>query len=311
MSTPAAIGVDLGGTKCLAVGVSEEGEPLARHAVPTPVTSDEILRAVAHVARQAGHETGIPVGVGMPGLVTDGGTFVVGPNLPRMVDVNVASALATELRSEVVVDNDATAAAWGEFQLGSARGHRSAVMLTLGTGIGGGLIMGGALVRGQHGFTAEPGHMVVHRGGLLCACGRKGCIEAYASGTGLETLAKTAARAGALAGVLDAAGSVDAIKGEHVSQAALGGDAEALAVFDELGGWLGVAIADLVNLLVPDIVVIGGGLSAVFDLFAPAARRSLAEGAVSRFHREVPVVRAALVADAGAIGAALLARDDG
>ncbi len=316
MTRPAgpAVGLDVGGTKCLAVAVDGDGQLLDELRVDTPRGAGALLAALESAVGTLGERVGSPaaVGVGVPGLVDRAGRLRVAPNLPGIDDLAVGERLAGTLGVPVAVDNDATCAAWAEHRLGAARGATDAVLVTLGTGIGAGVVAAGGLVRGAHGFAGEAGHMVVDPDGPPCPCGRNGCWERYASGSGLGRLARDAAAAGQLAGVVAAVGGdPEDVKGEHVTRAALAGDPQALAVVDQLAWWLGLGIANLVNLLDPDVVVVGGGLAAGAGetLLEPARRayRAIVLGADER--ATVRIVGAELGERAGALGAALLASD--
>jgi glucokinase len=198
-----------------------------------------------------------------------------------------------------------------EHRGGAAAGVQHAVVITLGTGIGGGLIVDGALVRGAHGFAGEPGHMVIDPNGPPCPCGQRGCWEQFASGHGLARLARSAALGGRLAAAVEqAGGDPELVRGEHVTAAARAGDADALAVLDELADWIAVGLANLVNIFDPELVVIGGGLVDAADLLLPRAEALVHQRVLAGARRPlVPVVPALLGERAGAIGVALLAGD--
>ena len=251
------------------------------------------------------------VGVGVAGLVDRAGVLRIGPNLPGVVDFGYRSELEALLGVPVVVDNDATTAMWAELQLGAARGATEAVLVTLGTGIGGGHVTGGVLQRGAHGFAGEPGHMVVDPRGPLCPCGRRGCWERFASGSGLGRLARDAAAAGRAGRVVElAGGDPEAVRGEHVTLAALEGDRGAIAVLREFGWWVALGIANLVNVLDPEVVVVGGGLAEAGDLLLDPVRDRFDELVLAPEHRPpVRIVAAELGERAGAIGARLLAEE--
>ena len=173
----------------------------------------------------------------------------------------------------MAVDNDATCATLAEWQAGAAQGFDDVVLVTLGTGIGGGIVAGGAIQRGAHGFAGELGHMVVDPDGPPCPCGRRGCWERYASGAGLAMLARRAAADGRLAAAVAAAGSIEALRGEDVRAAALDGDDEASAVVDEFARWVALGLVNLTNLVDPAILVLGGGLAATPELYLPPVQR--------------------------------------
>jgi glucokinase len=313
-----AIGVDVGGTKVLAAAVdtTDPTTILVSHRVPTPTRGPEIAAALVDAARHVLDEVAAKglgpvagVGVGLPGLVDLDGMLRAAPNLHGGVGAPIRGPLSDALGLPVVVDNDANCAAWAEVVAGAGRGASHVLLVTLGTGIGGGFVIDGRLHHGAHGFAGEPGHMVVDRAGPLCPCGRHGCWERYASGNGLGRLAREAAARGDAPGLAAlAGGDAEAIRGEHVAAAARDADAGALAVFEEFGGWVGLGVANLVNLLDPDLVLVGGGLADVADLFLEHARAAFAGevmGAADRVPARLEV--ATLGSDAGAIGAALLA----
>jgi glucokinase len=266
-----------------------------------------VVAAVCEVVEELGGAD--RVGVGLAGLVDDDGVLRFGPNLPGIVAFPFAARLRERLGVPIVVDNDATTAMWAELQLGAARGAREAVLVTLGTGIGGGYVTGGRLQRGAHGFAGEPGHMVVDPRGPLCPCGRRGCWERFASGSGLGRLARDAAAAGRAGAVVDlAGGDPEAVRGEHVTAAALAGDRGALAILREFGWWVALGIANLVNVLDPEVVVVGGGLAEAGELLLSPVRERFAELVLAPEHRPpVRIAAAELGERAGAVGAALLA----
>jgi glucokinase len=308
-----AIGLDLGGTKCLGLAVGPGGQVLAEHRVPTPATGGEPLldvlaTVVEDVAAAAGAKPG-SVGVGAPGLVDAAGVLRFAPNLRSAVDLPIAEGLGRRLGVPVHVDNDVTCAAYGEWTVGAAAGATDALLVALGTGIGGGLVVGGRLARGANGFAGEIGHMVVDPSGPPCPCGLRGCWERFASGGGLGRLAREAAEAGrAPAVVARAGGEADRVRGEHVTDAAEAGDPGARAILDTFAWWLALGLANLTNVFDPGRIVIGGGLVDDAELWLDATRTAyagLVVGAASR--PEVPIVAAMLGARAGAVGAALAA----
>ena len=311
-----AIGVDIGGTKILGIAVDDSGRRVGvevRRPTPhgTGALFDAIVGVIGEVRASAGDVDAI--GVGIAGLVDHSGRLAVGPNLPGIRDVPIGDELRSRLDQEVVVDNDATCATWAEVQVGAAKGATDAFLVTLGTGIGGGQVCGGVLQRGANGFAGEPGHMVVDPKGPPCPCGRRGCWERFASGSGLARLAREAAEAGRGHRLVElAGGDVENVRGEHVTRAATEGDAEAIEVFRDFGWWAALGIANLVNILDPQIVVVGGGLVEAGEIVMAPIRAAFADLVLAGEHRpEVPVVPAALGEDAGAIGAALLAFERG
>jgi glucokinase len=291
----ATIGVDVGGTKVLGVVVDEHGTLLAEHRVPTPATGDAVIAAMADVVAvlRAQHDV-VAVGAGVPGLVDHRAVLRFAPNLPGVVELAVGPLLAEATGLPVGVDNDNTCALWGEHLLGAARNVDHAVLVGLGTGIGGGLLLDGRLARGAHGFAGEIGHMVVARGGIPCVCGRNGCWERYASGSALGRLGREA-------GI--------GPRGEDVTAAAIAGDPTALAVFDDFADWFAVGLVNLVQVLDVSHCVIAGGLVEAGEVLLDAVRRAFGARLVAPDHRPpVEIVAAQLGERAGAIGAAMLAR---
>ena len=304
-------GVDLGGTKCLGLALVG-GEVAAQVQVPTPQGESALMATMGEVVEALAAEVGAPmaaVGVGVPGLVDREGLLHFAPNLPGVVGLAVRTELEQRLGLSVQVENDATCAAWGEHQLGAARGYDDVVVVTLGTGIGGGIVSGGQVHRGANGFAGEIGHMVVDPDGPPCPCGQRGCWERFASGSGLGRLAREAAQAGRAARVLAlAGGEVEAVRGEHVTLAVAEGDAEAAAVMGRFAWWLALGLVNLVNVFDPGALVVGGGLIAAGDaLFEPTRAAMQQLLAANTLRPEVPLVPAALGARAGALGAASLA----
>lgn len=307
------LGIDLGGTKLLGVAIDDAGGVVEEVRAPTPRGGDRVVDALAAAARElaaaAGAEAGAPVGIGAPGLVDRLGRLRVAPNLPGIRELALRERVGGRLGVPVRVENDATCAAWAEHVAGAASGSGSSLLVTLGTGIGGGMVVDGVLQLGSQGFAGEFGHMVLDPDGPPCPCGRRGCWERLASGTALGRLGREAARAGGLTRVVDlAGGDPEGIEGAHVTSAALEGDTEAGRLLDGVARWLGIGLANLLNVLDPEVVVVGGGLVAVADLLLPTARRVCAEEVLSsQVRAEVAIVPAGLGEHAGATGAALLA----
>jgi glucokinase len=266
MSARRRAGIDVGGTKFLGVVLDDDGTVIDEAKVPTPKGPDAIVDGLAALARRlAPFDT---IGLGVPGLVTRDGVIRASPNLVDIADFRVGERLSAAIDQHVEVDNDATCATVAEWKFGAARGLDDFVMVTLGTGIGGGAVAGGRLVRGTNGFAGEIGHMVIDPNGPPCPCGRRGCWERFASGSGLGRLAREAAVGKRASRVVElAGGDADAVRGEHVHQAAAEGDEEALAVVDEFARWVGLGLANLTNLLDPSTFVLGGGLAESADLF--------------------------------------------
>jgi glucokinase len=318
------IGIDLGGTKILghAIDLADPHGQLAEARVPTPRGGPAIVAALVEVVGLLGAELdrrrdgAMPmafdaVGVGAAGLVDLDGVLRFAPNLPTVSELDVAGLLREALGVPVAVGNDATCAMAAEHRIGAAKGSRDAVLVTLGTGIGAGLVVAGDLQVGSSGFAGEPGHMVVDPNGPPCPCGRRGCWERLASGSGLGHLARDAAAAGqadhmvALAG-----GDPAAVRGEHVTRAALGGDRDAVEVLRRFAWWVALGVANLVNLLDPELVLVGGGLVEAGDLLLEPVREAYHGLVLAADHRPAVRIEPALLGpEAGAVGAALLAGD--
>jgi glucokinase len=307
-ATTVTAGLDIGGTKILGVAVDADAPEtiVGEVRVPTPDGEEQLLDAMAEVVAKLGSV--VAVGVGIAGLVSRGGVLQVSPNLPGLRGVDVVAEMHRRTGLPIRVDNDATCAAWGEHVAGAARGADDVVCVTLGTGIGAGLIADGELVRGAHGFGGEAGHMVVDPTGPPCPCGRWGCWERFASGSGLARLGRDAAAAGRLERALAlAGGEATAVRAEHVSQAAAEGDGQALAVMDAFAGWVALGFGNLVTLLDCSLVVVGGGLVTLGDLLLDRVRAAFRTDVMSPEERlDVRIVPAELGDRAGAIGAALL-----
>ncbi len=322
-----AFGIDIGGTKVLGVAMGPSDQIMAEARVPTPVGAGtdgvRVAKAVAEVAaaleaaceKKGLHVAGpAPIGVGVPGMLDRRGRLVFSPNLPQGQGIDWRALLAAQLPGrELVVENDANFAALSEHRLGASRGYSHVMTVTLGTGIGGGLIVDNQVQVGSHGFAGEIGHMVVEQSGLHCPCGRRGCWERYASGGGLGLLAREAALAGFLPDVVArAGGDPERVRGEDVTAAAQEGDAGAQHVLEEVGWWVGFGLANLACVMDPECFVLGGGLIGAGDLLLNAARAAfddMVEG--GRARPETAIVAAAFGERAGAVGAALAARHGG
>lgn len=304
-----SVGIDVGGTKCLGVALSPDGEVIAEDRRPTPRgvgSLPKLIETLAELASSFGEH--VALGVGVPGLVTRDGVLRAAPNLDGVADFDVAGLLQKRVGHPVRVDNDATCATLSEWQFGAGRGATDLMLVTLGTGIGGGVVCGGRLQRGKNGFAGEYGHMVVDPDGPPCPCGRRGCWERYASGSGLARLAREAAVGRRVSRVLDlAGGDPEAVRGEHVQRAAREGDADALAVIDDFGRWVALGLVNLTNVLDPEMFVLGGGLAAGADLYLDPIKKWFGELIYEPDLRPHPRVAFAEWNErAGAVGAALL-----
>lgn len=315
------IGVDIGGTKIAGGLVDADGTILARARRDTPARSkggivDSIVAVIAELVTTASsHGAGEveAVGLGAAGLVDETRSIVrFAPNVDWR-DEPLGVQVAAGCGLPVVVENDANAAAWGEFRFGAGRGSRDLVAVTVGTGIGGGIIHDDRLVRGSYGMAGEFGHLVRVPDGRLCGCGKRGCWEQYASGNALlrkarDLAAERRTEAHLLLGLGD--GTPEGVTGQHVTTAARDGDPVALEAFRRIGTWLGTGLADVAALLDPGMFVIGGGVSEAGELLLGPARTAFESSLVAGAHRpHAQIVAASLGNDAGMIGAADLARD--
>ncbi len=308
-----AVGVDVGGTKILAVRVARDGEVLARAGAATPAEDQEAtLAAMVRAAREIMTPEVLAVGVGAAGIVdVANGLLRYAPNLAWR-EVSIAERMRTELGVPCQLDNDANAAAYAEFRFGSGRGYRHVLLVTVGTGIGGGIVTDGRLFRGAHGFAAEIGHVIVEPDGPACGCGNRGCWERVASGSTIGRLGREEARRDPRSTLARlAGGDPEAVTGRLVTQAASEGDPSASRILAQVGRRLGIGIAGLVNTLDPQVVVVGGGAIAAGELLLEPARAAYAETVEGVDHRpRVPIVAAELGPDAGAVGAAALALEE-
>ncbi|MEQ1885413.1 MAG: ROK family protein [Bryobacteraceae bacterium] len=295
-----SIGVDLGGTNLRAAAVSRTGELLRKVTESTPVGAgrdaviDGIVRAIDEIRGELGQQGLAGVGVGIPGFILmEQGVVLGAPNLPDFVQYPVRDAIEQRLGTRVILENDANAAALGEMRMGSGRDVNDLILLTLGTGIGGGIISGGKVMRGSRGMAAELGHITVVPNGNPCGCGNTGCVEKYASATAVSAMAK----------MLNLGRDLTAAE---VYAMAKSGNERALSIFHSVGSALGILLAGLINTFDFPLYLLGGGMAGAWDLFeapmiAETRRRSFA-------YRNNParVERAALGSDAGLFGAACL-----
>jgi glucokinase len=325
-------GIDIGGTKVLGIALSRSDEIVAdaREATPKGTRNivgshvaeavarvvadlDEQLGVTAPLATQAGSPVATPVavGVGAPGMVDRRGRLCFAPNLPQAQGVDWNELIGDRLPGRtVLIENDANFAVLAEHRIGAAVGHDHVVLVTLGTGIGGGLVVDGRVQVGAAGFAGEIGHMVVDPAGPPCPCGRRGCWERFASGAGLGMLAREAALAGRLGEVVRlAGGDAETVRGEDVSAAAAAGDPGAQQVIRDVGRWIGFGLANLTALLDPACFVLGGGVVEAGDLLIVSARAAYAELVEGGDRRPAAlIVPAAFGERAGAVGGALAVR---
>jgi glucokinase len=313
VSESETIGVDLGGTKML-VGVLDGTQTLweSREA-STGQSEDELVELLVREICEARDERpgATAVGLGIPATIDhDRGVAVSAVNLP-LADLPIRDLISDRVGLPVFVDNDANVAALAESLFGAASGKPNVVMLTIGTGIGGGLILGGEVYRGATGAGAELGHTVIQADGPPCQgnCPNHGCVEALASGTALgrEGLAAAESSPDSVLGKLLAAG--EKIDGKAVTEVAIAGDETAIGVFELIGSRLGVACSSFANIFQPDAIVVGGGVIAAGDLLLDPVRREVRERALNPMNK-TPILEATLGNDAGMIGAAALARTE-
>ena len=316
MATGCVIGVDLGGTKLLAGAVDpalnvHHRATRSAHAADHGEVLDTVVSAVAEVRDAVEGASGsvAAVGIGIPALIdTERGIAVMSTHLP-LAGVPFRDLLAERIGLPVFVDNDANAAMLAEWRFGAARGFGDAALLTIGTGIGGGLVVGGALQRGSQGAGAELGHMVVQADGPPCHgnCPNHGCLEALCSGTALAREARRLAAELPRSELGRALAAGREISGPLVTDLAHDGDAAAIEALAVIGRWLGVGVVTIVNMLNPDVVVIGGGVIAAGELLLAPARAVVAERAMSPCKEHVRIVPARFGAESGMLGAATLA----
>jgi glucokinase len=304
---------DVGGTHIRAAVVDQDGKILLRTKQNTPQANDpdEIVRALVNAVRE-GEKLGIAneitaVSVVVPGTVdVEKGMVVRAPNVPSLNGFQLTDALSSELNRSALIENDANAAAVGEMWLGAGRGKRTIVCVTLGTGVGGGIVLDGKLWRGVDGAAAEIGHMCVDPfGGVACGCGSRGCLEVYASATAIVRMTREA-KPRYPESVLD---EKEELTSQIIFDAGVAGDELALEVFRRMGVYLGIGLANLINILNPEMIVIGGGLANGWQLFEKNMRQQVAERAFPLLAARVQIVRAACGDDAGLLGAARLAFD--
>ena len=329
--TTLAIGVDLGGTNLRIAAVDSNGAVLERINTSTPVARgrdqviDEMCAAIQEVVskqRSAGELAGI--GIGVPGIIEmKTGMLRESPNLPGWHNYPVRDEIQRRLKTNVILENDANAAAMGEKWLGAAAGVDDMCMFTLGTGVGGGLVLGGQIWHGMTGMAGELGHINVEPDGYPCKCGSRGCLEQYASATAVKRMAQEAIASGNAPHMAHALKEDVEFNSKMIFDLAMQGDAQARAIYGRVGKALGTVIADMVNIFNFPMYVIGGGVSSAWDAFAPlmletVGRNSFvyratapteniqAGNAPSRSIRGTVIAKAALGGDAGLIGAARL-----
>ena len=307
-----AIGVDVGGTKIAAAVVSAEGEVLNEVRYPTQaVPPNRLVGTIAGAITEVrdGFEVG-GVCLAVPGLIMASvNTVIFSPNLHEIENIRLDEKIGGSTGMRVTVENDANAAAWGEFRYGAGKDVEHQVFITLGTGVGGGVITHGVLLRGAQGAGGELGHVTLDPEGPLCGCGNHGCLEALASGTAIQRRAREFANARPNS-ALGRLALQRQVLGEDVTRLAEEGDEAAVSVLEETGRWLGIGVAGFVNMFNPEVVAVGGGASRAGEFILRPARREVKLRARSP-SRDLAVIEEATLGPAsGVLGAAALARGE-
>ncbi len=308
------IGIDLGGTN-IALGIVDEKKRILHKASePTnlPRSAESLTEAIAELVMRELDRAGISAeeveaaGIGIPGTVNPVDGIVEYANNFGFVNVPLKALLQEKLPFPLHAANDAKAAAWGEYQAGAGKGSRSMLMITLGTGVGGAMIINGSCIEGYNYAAGEIGHMVIRQGGKPCTCGRRGCLEAYASASALTEQAREAAAENPDSLLLaHAGGNLEKINGKVVMDCVAAGDETAKRVFDQYLSYLAEGTANLINILQPERVVIGGGLSGAGEALLSPLRQLVSPMLYSRdSSRNAQIAAAELGNDAGIIGAA-------
>lgn len=316
MSEKYRVGVDIGGTNVKIALVNKKGEISYPKTVPTRAemgyeyTINNITQCIKDLLAEANLSTNQieGIGFGFPGQIDcEKGVVRILPNIPGWIDVPIAEIMQKEFNVPVKVDNDVRCMALAELNYGAGAGCQNLICITVGTGIGSGLVINGKLVRGASNAAGEIGHIKLEmHNGQICGCGDTGCFEAYASGPSIVALAKEYIAGGKGTKYRELAGSVDAITPAIVCQAAQQGDVVAKRIFTKMGEYLGIGLASVVNLLNPEKIVIGGGVADAGDILFDPLRKTLKDRAMPIQGAAVEVVQAELGNSAGLIGASLL-----
>ena len=317
--SPAFIGIDIGGTKTLGVAVNENGDLLEERLLPTPQGAAELIGTTSSMYFELSERVAqssperfevLGLGIGIAGLVDIDGKLRRAPNLVEVDGLDIGPILKSKLGVPVYVDNDVNCAALAELSDGVAASANNSLLVTLGTGIGGALIVDGRIHRGAFGMAGEPGHMIVDPRGLICACGKQGCWEAYASAAGLKNLAIDKVKNGRLQQINDKVqGDLNKIASEDITQAARRGDIQSVELIDDFAYWIALGLTNCAALLDPELIIIGGGLVAEWDLLGDRIRHSFDELLLASTQRNrIPIKPAENGKAAGAIGATLLGR---
>lgn len=304
-----AIGVDVGGTKIAAGVVTPGGEVLNEVRYPTSATPERLLKTMARAITEVGE--GYEVGgvcLAVPGLIlAQENKVIFSPNLDAIEGIPLKDELEPEIGLPLTIENDGSAAAWGEFRFGAGSEVDHLVFVTLGTGVGGGVITHGVLLRGAQGAGGELGHVTIHSTGPRCKCGNHGCLEALASGTAIQRRAREIA-SDHPASALGRLAIEREVLGEDVTRLAREGDEASISVLEETGRWLGIGLAGFVNVFNPEVVAVGGGAAEAGDFILDPARKEVYRRARSPSRDLVEVKEATLGPESGVLGAAALAR---
>jgi glucokinase len=312
-----ALGIDLGGTKILTAVTNSQGKMLSRDHSITPAQKghEAVIQSILESAHRALEQADVAisaltaVGVGAPGLVNpETGILFTSPNLPGWRNIPLRDIVQEKLGKKTFVINDANAAALGEFYFGAAQGAHNFIYITLSTGIGGGIVIDGKIYTGAIGAAGEVGHMTIDDNGPICNCGNRGCWETLASGTALAKEAKHLIKEGVRTSILEyAEGDVEKVTAQVIHSAAEQGDSLAKELIARTGYYVGVGLANLINIFNPELIVIGGGLSNIGDMLLEPAFKTAGERAYTEAFQAVRFASAGLGRNSGVLGAAAFA----
>ncbi|MBI5756661.1 MAG: ROK family protein [Nitrospirae bacterium] len=311
------IGIDLGGSAIRLSTVTKRGRIInpRRIGIAGRRYKDHILTSIIYNVldikslENTRRNKVVAVGIGSPGIIDfSKGTIISSPNFPDWKDVPLRSLLERSLDLPVTLENDANAAAFGEKWKGAGRGVNSLICMTMGTGIGGGIILNGNIWHGAHGMGGEVGHMTVNPEGPLCNCGNNGCLEAYSSATGMVRSAVESINGGKRTILIKlSGGDNNKITAKMIHEAALQGDSVSINILTEAGKYLGIAIASLMHILNPEMIVLTGAVTGAWDFFMPAAKKEVEKRAYKAMVEKTKIVPGMLIDSAGIVGAAGLA----
>jgi glucokinase len=311
------LGIDLGGTKILTAVTDSQGKVLSRDHSITPATKghEAVIQSILDSAHAALEQAGVTiseisvVGIGAPGISNpEAGILFTSPNLPGWRNVLLRDIIQNKLGKKAFLINDANAAALGEFYFGAAKGARNFIYITLSTGIGGGIVIDGKIYTGAIGTAGEVGHMTIDDDGPICNCGNKGCWETLASGTALAREAKHRIKEGVRTSILKYAdGDIEKVTAQVIHSAAQQGDSLAKELIARTGYYVGVGLANLINIFNPELIVIGGGLSNIGDMLFRPAFKTAEERAYKEAFQAVRFTPAELGRNSGVVGAAAFA----